>query len=158
MNKSLIATAALALASWLGFCGPALAGDSNPMPAECQKLVQELVENIRVVGWIGIQMHNNEDASMTIEHVEPDSPAAKAGLQKGDRIIARNGLAYDKANKEKHWTEHRRSRAGDKVVFTIVRKGETRDVEITLGKIPHSFLATIIGYEVMGMAGLELED
>lgn len=136
----------------------ALAGsDVNPLPSECQRFVRDMVEEIRVVGWIGIEMERHEDGTLTILRVGPESPAMAAGLKPGDLLVSRNGVAYSKENAEQLWMEHRRSRPGDTVTLGIVRNGRRLDIDVTLGSIPHQALATMIGYELMSMAGVEKE-
>lgn len=151
----------LAAAASLGLvmAGPAaLAGsDSNPLPTECQQFVRDMVDEIRVVGWIGIEMERHEDGTLTILRIQPESPAKAAGLKPGDLLVSRNGIAYGKENSEQLWMEHRRSRPGDVVTLGVMRTGRRLDIDVTLGSIPHQALATMIGYEMMGMAGVEKE-
>lgn len=65
-----------------------------------------------------------------VSEVQPDSAAEDAGLQAGDIITAVNG-------RELNSFQELRARiasmgAGAKVTLTIMRKGETQDVEVTL--------------------------
>ncbi|MCI0586057.1 MAG: PDZ domain-containing protein [Planctomycetes bacterium] len=41
--------------------------------------------------WLGIQHMTDEEGNLTIQEVIPGSPAKKAGLQKGDKILRFNG-------------------------------------------------------------------
>ncbi|MFN3929526.1 MAG: S1C family serine protease, partial [Thermoflexus sp.] len=69
-----------------------------------------------------------------ILEVLPNSPAAKAGLRPGDRIVAVEGEPVDQAHP---LADHlRRYRPGDIVHLTVLRDGEERIVAITLGHAP----------------------
>ena len=85
-----------------------------------------------------------------IDRVEPDSPAARAGLQggtdtvnvrgvpwpvNGDIIVAINGmLVRDIDDLVAYLVEN--TSPGDTVVLTIVRGSQTLDLDVTLGVRP----------------------
>ena len=67
--------------------------------------------------------------SPVISQVQPDSPAAQADVQEGDRIVAVNGRPVDS------WDETREeilANAGEQTTFTIVRDDEELSVTTTL--------------------------
>jgi len=67
-----------------------------------------------------------------IAGVSDDSPAAKAGVLKGDIVTAINGKPVkDLKDYSNYLKEHQ---PGDTVTFTIERDGEKKDVKITLGE------------------------
>jgi serine protease DegQ len=63
--------------------------------------------------------------------VETGSPAEQAGLQAGDVIARIDGKPVQDANDARQRIRLRQP--GDKVVFTILRKGETRTIAVTVG-------------------------
>lgn len=66
--------------------------------------------------------------------VLPDSPAAKAGIQVGDRIVAVGGAAVEpgeKASERLGALLRRHGRVDHAVPFTVVRGGTSRVLEIT---------------------------
>ena len=67
---------------------------------------------------------------VAISGVRPASPAEKAGLKAGDVILRFGGV--DVKTLEDLTFALRSKRAGDRVVVTIVREGQTREVEATL--------------------------
>jgi regulator of sigma E protease len=74
---------------------------------------------------IGIQgvPHTN----VYITDVVPGSPAAKAGLQAGDRIVEVNGNRVETNEEVANVTS---SRAGDEITFTIERRGKLIDTTV----------------------------
>lgn len=72
------------------------------------------------------------DSGAYISGVEPDSAAAKAGLEVGDIITAFDGKQVTSASDL--MLDVRTKNPGDKVALTIVRDGNEQNVEVTLGQ------------------------
>ncbi|MEX2393556.1 MAG: trypsin-like peptidase domain-containing protein, partial [Actinomycetota bacterium] len=64
--------------------------------------------------------------------VRPGSPAAEAGVEKGDRIIAIDGR--NMKGMPELAAAIRKHKPGDKVVLTVVREGKERKITVTLGE------------------------
>ena len=67
--------------------------------------------------------------STRISQVQPDSPAAGAGIQEGDKIVAVDGRSVES------WDDTREAilaNAGEPTSFTVVRDGEEMNVTVTL--------------------------
>jgi serine protease Do len=115
------------------------------VPADMvQTIVADLADDGEVQrGWLGVQIGpvsedviaalGLDDANGTmIEGVMDDTPAKKAGIQKGDIVIAVNGSAIDGPR------DLTRAIAGDmpgsKVEITVLRRGDEQTFEVTLAE------------------------
>lgn len=109
-------------------------------------IMDELVTHGRVIrGWLGIEAQalSRELAAsfglrtpqgMVVAGVVKDGPAASAGLQPGDVLLALNGEPIlDARTTMSHIAE---LTPGDSVPLTIVRGGEKQRVELTVGERP----------------------
>ena len=73
--------------------------------------------------------------------VKAGSPAEKAGFQKGDVLVAFNGIALTDENKEALKKAKMQNAVGKQVTYTISRAGSERQIAATLAKVPEEVLA-----------------
>jgi serine protease Do len=124
-------------------------GIAFAIPAHmAQNIVDQLKENGSVVrGWLGVQIQQvnqdiadslnlSDDKGALVTEAQGDSPAAKAGIQSGDTILAVNGEAIEGprelAAKVADLTP------GSSVTLTYWRGGEKRDLDVILGTYPEA--------------------
>lgn len=103
------------------------------------------------LGIVGIQTLKKEVANflglkdgfgLVVSDIITNSPAAKAGLQKGDIIIGLNGkplerLNSDAASRDKFTMDLRKTKPGDKITLElVVSNGERRSVPVVMGESP----------------------
>lgn len=86
--------------------------------------------------WIAESLGLSSDRGAIITRVEPDSPGAKAGLRRGDVIVAVNGKPIS-GYRGLH-EEFVGSVVGQEVQLSIVREGKEMTVAITLEEEPPS--------------------
>jgi putative serine protease PepD len=79
---------------------------------------------------------NAQRAGAEIATVESGTPAAKAGLQQGDVVVAIDGHRIDSA--EALVAAIREMTAGDATKLTVIRNGSSQDVSVTLAVRPSS--------------------
>ena len=124
--------------------------DSVEDPYSCYMTAEEYKEYNadRQESYVGIGVNvvfNKEENAMQIYRVTPDSPAEKAGLLKGDRIIKVENVeigldTYEKAVDMVKGVE------GTPVNLTVVRGEETKNYRIVRGTCP----AVEVVYEKIG--------
>lgn len=113
---------------------------------EVKKLINELVENGQVVRpYFGVSLadldeipsfyRQNLPATVSkgaiIATIDPNSAAAKAGLQAQDIIVSINGKEISNSNDFRK-TLYSQHKIGDKVKVEFYRQGEIKTVEVTL--------------------------
>ncbi len=99
-----------------------------------------------------------------VGEVIPNSPAAKAGLKAGDKIVALNGEKLERGDEPDETPrillrKIRRMKVGDKIVLTILREKDkpTSDISVTLEEQPRqSNLAQRFYAEDLGMSVREV--
>jgi S1-C subfamily serine protease len=140
-----INTAQAGLAQGIGFAIPidlakpiiaqVLAGDDIARPwigiryVEVDAQVAD-EENLDVESGALIRVPEGSDQSAIVD----DSPAAEAGLEDGDIITAINGVAVDPTHPlDLALLNHA---PGETIILTVLRDGETQEIEVTLGERP----------------------
>jgi S1-C subfamily serine protease len=81
--------------------------------------------------WLGVGLAGEPGRGVAISQVRPQSPAAQAGLQAGDELLALNGQKVESVQQVIQRV-HQLS-PGDKVELKINRDGEEQTVVATLG-------------------------
>lgn len=123
----------------------------KPTEKKCSYSTQEclnyMAARLKDSGWIGIEY--DPEKGNEISRVIPGSPAEKAGLVPGDRLVALNGVDINPENKDalakarKEWTP------GQTVHYTVKHDGASRKVDITLAAWPADVLARYIGEHML---------
>ncbi|HXQ25008.1 MAG TPA: DegQ family serine endoprotease [Candidatus Acidoferrales bacterium] len=86
-----------------------------------------------------------------VGEVSPDTPASRAGLKRGDVILALNGQTVNSANDLRlHISQ---MAPGTNVKLQIARDGKTQDVTVALGELPEK--AEKAGAPETGSGGLD---
>ena len=86
--------------------------------------------------WIAESLGLRSDRGAIITNVEPNSPGAKAGLQRGDVIISVNGKAITSDRDVRD--EFHGAVVGQRVELRIIRNGREITVTLVLEEIPRS--------------------
>jgi len=92
------------------------------------------IEPSSITPEIAGQLGLDRTTGVVVLTAEPGGPAADAGIQPGD-VLTRMG-GRDLEGVEDLLDELRQHKAGDRVQLTLVRGGQTRQVEVTLAERP----------------------
>ena len=96
-------------------------------------------------GWLGVAVQGvtpdlaesfglEEPTGALVAGVTEDSPAADAGIERGDIIVAFNGTRIDESHQLPTLVAD--ALVGDKVAVTVLRKGQRRDLTVKIAKQP----------------------
>src|SRR3989442_4316795 len=123
--------------------GSLVAGEHGKCAKSADEAAAMMKEKYQTRGWMGVELDQNEDGSMRVTSVVPDSPAEKAGLKTDDTLVSVNGAALpkdapEKAMKGDDW------KIGNTVTLGIKRGDDASTVKATLGRIPEAVLAQLI--------------
>jgi serine protease Do len=143
-----------------GYMGIGFAIPSNMVKA----VKDQLVTNGKVVrGYLGVRiqeltralaqsMHLDTVEGVLVADVSKGSPAAKAGLKRGDVILAFNGRSMTDPGQLRNTVAM--SAPGTKVPLQILRDNKKREVTVELGELPREQTAARAGEETLAPARL----
>ena len=129
-----------------------------------RSVMDQIVSHGKVVrGYLGVYIQNvdpaiakqfglSDNRGVLIGDVSADTPGAKAGLKRGDVILALNGQPTSGADQLRlHISQ---MPPGSTAKLQIYRDGKTQDVDVTLGELPAEKAAST-GSDETSQGGLE---
>jgi serine protease Do len=134
----------LALAAAVAWAPPAQASCGR----EAQACLDHLAARFAERGWAGIELEPSEEYDgMAVTRVYEGTPAAKAGIQIGDTVVAIDGVRLEDAETLHHAQDA--MPPGKTVGMTVSRRGVEREVRVTLIAVPDAVLARMIGQHMI---------
>ncbi len=105
-------------------------------------------------GWLGVLIQEvdrdlaesfglDKPMGALVAQVQSGSPAAEAGLEPGDVIVAFNGREIQRSAQLPKWVGA--LKAGTEAEMTVVRDGEEKTLEVTVGELPDNPQAGMAG-------------
>ncbi len=141
----IVAVGALALtvapAAW--------AGGAHCNEQHTQASYNEMAQKLATKGYLGLSTEKNAAGTYQVKGIEAGSPAAAAGFQVGDVLVALNGVALNDAQKEALMKVKSTLGPGKTATYTIQRAGAERKVAATLSEVPREVLARWVGEHVI---------
>ena len=83
-------------------------------------------------GKSGLGLRNNQAHEIEVFYVAKGTPAAESGFEKGDIVLAVNGIRVEYFDGLIALRRMFREPAGTEYVFTILRKNKEKDLTLTL--------------------------
>jgi S1-C subfamily serine protease len=146
----LVALLAVALIS------PVMAGKGHKCDHSTQDCLNKMAANMKNKGWVGIEYDKEKGDTPVVTKVVADSPAAKAGLQKGDVLLAVNGVKYGDDDKEKWMKVKKAWKPGSTITYTVQRGSKAKELDVTLGKVPEDVMYAWLGEHMLQHATIEV--
>jgi Do/DeqQ family serine protease len=153
-----INTAIYGKAQGIGFAIPA---------SRAKRIVQELISHgVVEPPWIGLVTQTltselayhfslKETQGVLIRTVERGSPAAAAGLQRGDVILSLDGRPL--RSSDEYLQREREHNSSDKLRFRILRDSSEKEIVVTAARFPQE-KADDLAWQLLGLAVAEGED
>ncbi|MEA2749928.1 MAG: hypothetical protein QOI41_4071 [Myxococcales bacterium] len=130
-----VALATVAIDARAGESGSAPAPALPTPPAPSAPPAAPLVPvGIPAAPWLGVQMEAGSDIGVTVEHVVRGSPAEKAGVRQGDRLVSVDGTKTTAAAQVTRAVGQRK--VGDSIAVDLERRGTAVTVTVTLAVRP----------------------
>jgi len=148
-TRKYVTTLLLAAAVTLLATGTALAGEGKKCEQPLDVCLAEMAEHLQNKGWVGIEIDRQEDGTLLVTRVFPDSPAERSELRKGDLILALNGVSYATASRDEMAAAYKKKEPGSTITYTVRRGDEELEVPITLAKVPEPVMAKWIAQHLL---------
>ena len=114
--------------------------------SRAKRIVQELISHgVVEAPWVGVAVQTltpelafhfslNHNTGVLVRSVEPNSPASKAGLQRGDVIVSLNDKTI--RSSEEYRQRERGYNSGDTLRFGVVRQEKKRTLTVKAARFP----------------------
>lgn len=134
--------------------------------SRAKRIVQSLITHGAIEApWVGVAVQNltpelvshfslRNRNGVLIRTVEPDSPAARAGLQRGDVILSLNGRLLRSA--EEYLQREREQNSGDTLRLRIMREQGEKEVTVVATRFPQE-RADELAWQLIGLTVSEID-
>ena len=115
---------------------PAMAGDKGKCEGNPDDCAKKMEQKLAQKAWLGISYDTDEKGRWVVSAVEPGSPAQKAGFEKGDVMLAVDGVEYSKENKAELKAVYAKLKPGSEATYFVKRQGGKVKLHATLSHVP----------------------
>jgi len=120
---------------------PAMAGDKGKCEGNPDDCAKKMEQKLAQKAWLGISYDTDEKGRWVVSAVEPGSPAQKAGFEKGDVMLAVDGVEYSKENKAELKAVYAKLKPGSEATYVVSRRGGKVKLHATLSHVPEELQA-----------------
>ncbi len=120
---------------------PAMAGEKGTCDGDPNDCAKKMKTKLAQKAWLGISYDTDDHGRWVISSVEPGSPAQKAGFEKGDVMLAVDGVKYGKENKSELKAVYSKLTPGSDATYIVLRQGAKVKLKATLGHVPEAVQA-----------------
>lgn len=131
----------------VALASPALAGSAGKCTQNVQACLNHWAKGQSTKTWAGLQYDTAENGTTTVKAITPGSPAASAGFEVGDVLVAMNGIKL--ADKEALKKAKADFKAGQVVTYTVTRAGAEKQLAVTLATMPAEVYASALGSHML---------
>jgi predicted metalloprotease with PDZ domain len=115
---------------------PAMAGEKGKCAGSGEDCLSKMKAKYAEKAWLGITYDTDDHGRWVVKEVYDRSPAQKAGFEKGDVLLAIDGVKYTKENKKELKAAYAKLEPGSATTYWVKRQGEKVKIDATLGKVP----------------------
>ncbi len=133
-------------ASVVALAAPALAGSGGKCTEGTQACLNHMAKS-KDKPWVGLQYDKAENGTTSVMAITAGSPAAAAGFEVGDVLVALNGAKL--ADKEAMKKAKGEWKIGQSVSYTVSRAGAEKQIAVTLGQMPAEVYASVVGSHML---------
>ncbi len=109
---------------------PDLSGYRTVKDAKTREIVPPRAGLAGQTGYLGVSLVRDDQGRLVVEEVQPESPALKAGIEKGDVLTQVDGEPVKTTEKFRETLQMRGP--GEKVKLALVRRGQAVEASATL--------------------------
>lgn len=137
LRRSILAVLFLAIVSQLA-AGPE--GKCTMNRKECERRIREMLSGRK---YLGVHIEEKK-GSLFIKSIVPDSPASRAGLRAGDRVLLLNGYDLSDSTVQKFKEILGNARDSGRLSIIVVREGRLQRVAARLMEMSRGQIDKIV--------------
>lgn len=107
---------------------------------ECERQIRQMLSGRR---YLGVDLDEGKPG-LVIKSVKADSPASRAELKEGDRLMAVNGKSMEKATVKMFKEALAEARQTGRLWLIVQRRGAYKKVEARLEPYPQEYIEKVI--------------
>lgn len=125
---------------------PSLGAEADESCDRCDACTARIVETLGSRGWLGLGLHlHDRDGGLVVAFVDPQGPAAQAGLLRGDRVIEFQGVELGGPTREQVRELLHGIRPHERVELEIESGDERRTLVLRAVEMPARAIAEAVG-------------